>query len=53
MNTIRAQILLARTICEALNPHMNDVQVGDYIFFRVFGAYRGTEADRRHMALCQ
>jgi hypothetical protein len=51
----RTTSLIASTAAQVIlnNPHFTDAQVQQMTFQLVFGAYNGTEADRRNMYLCR
>lgn len=53
MTTIKKQITEANIECEKNNPHFNDAQITDYVYFKVFGEYSGSELDKRNMSLCK
>lgn len=50
--TIAAKIEAAHIECERLNPHFTPEQSRDWVYQSVFGAFTGSEADRRNLALC-
>lgn len=53
MNKTKLQIEAAHIECENLNPHFSAEQARDWVFQKVFGEYKGTESDKRNMALCK
>ena len=36
-----------------LNPHLGDTQLVDMVYQELFGAYTGTEVDKRNYFLCK
>ena len=51
--TVKSQIQNTHAECERLNPHFSTAEACSWVFQRVFGEYKGTEHDKRNMALCK
>jgi hypothetical protein len=49
---VKQKIEMAHSTCARLNPHFSRAQARDWVYFQVFGAYNGSEKDRRNLALC-
>ena len=48
---VEKQIEQAIEVWAKKNPHFGVEQLMDMVFFQVFGAWNGTETDKRNMAL--
>ena len=52
VKTLQEQIRAAHAECDRRNPHFSPTQARDWVYQRVFGAFDGSEKDRRNLALC-